>query len=523
VSWSSVSGATQYCIYRDGVPQGCVSGTSWRDNDPGAGQRCYTVTSKNECGEGDESSPPQCCTAKFELPPPSSCAASDDLCDKVNFCWQDNSEDEDGFKIYRDGVYLGSVGADVECYDDLTASPGVTYSYCVKAYNECGESEECCDNGIRLTPPADPSDCEASDDLCDKVHFCWQDNSDNEDGFKIYRNGVYLGSVGADVECYDDNTASPGVEYEYCVRAYDECGESGECCDNGLALGPPAAPTACDASDDLCDKVRFCWQDNSDNEDGFYIYRDGIKIGEVGADVTCYDDNIASGAGPVLVSPVDGDLNASSPVTLCFAPGVGATYSYCVRAYNECGESGQCCDDGGRFTPQPDKYWIQVDDDPDFASPLVFDANTIICACVTFDGLEPNTEYYWRVKAHARCGWGNWSGPWRFAIFTTDVEEIESDQLPMSYSLAQNYPNPFNARTEIRFTVPDHVPVTITVYDVLGREVVVLAKREELSPGLKSVAWDGLDFRGSPVPSGIYFYRITAGNFTEAKKMVLMK
>jgi hypothetical protein len=84
-----------------------------------------------------------------------------------------------------------------------------------------------------LALPAAPSDCVASDSLCDKVNFCWQDNSDNEVGFYIYRGDSKLDSVGADVTCYDDFTATPGVTYEYCVSAHNNCGESSQCCDDG--------------------------------------------------------------------------------------------------------------------------------------------------------------------------------------------------------------------------------------------------------------------------------------------------
>ncbi|UCB52094.1 MAG: hypothetical protein JSV10_08920, partial [Candidatus Zixiibacteriota bacterium] len=78
---------------------------------------------------------------------PSGCVASEDVCDTVRFCWTDNSGDETGFYIYRDAAKLDSVGPNVTCYDDVGASPGTTYEYCVSAYGECGESAQCCDNG----------------------------------------------------------------------------------------------------------------------------------------------------------------------------------------------------------------------------------------------------------------------------------------------------------------------------------------------------------------------------------------
>ncbi|NIN65163.1 MAG: hypothetical protein GTO63_10775, partial [Anaerolineae bacterium] len=191
-------------------------------------------------------------TIKAAPAAPSDCIASDDLCDKVQFTWTDNSANEAGFHIFRDGSPLETVGANVTSYDDLTAAPGVTYEYCVSAYNDCGESAQCCDNGTRLAPPAAPTDCVASDDLCDKVSFSWTDNSDNETGFNIYRDGSPLETVGANVTSYDDLTAAPGVTYEYCVSAYNDCGESSQCCDNGAAAAEAVAVSAPNGGEEWC-------------------------------------------------------------------------------------------------------------------------------------------------------------------------------------------------------------------------------------------------------------------------------
>jgi hypothetical protein len=92
--------------------------------------------------------------------------------------------------------------------------------------------------------PAAPSDCAASDDLCDRVEFCWTDNSDNETGFYVYRNSAKLDSVGLDVTCYDDSSAAAGITYEYCVSAYNDYGESGQCCDSGRVNSEAITVTA---------------------------------------------------------------------------------------------------------------------------------------------------------------------------------------------------------------------------------------------------------------------------------------
>lgn len=85
------------------------------------------------------------------------------------------------------------------------------------------------------------------------------------------------------------------------------------------------------------------------------------------------------------------------------------------------------------------------------------------------------------------------------------------------YSLSQNYPNPFNPVTSIKFDIPKSGFVKITVYDLLGREVTNLVN-EQMQPGSYSVDWDASNY-----PSGVYFYKLEAGDFMESKRMVLVK
>jgi photosystem II stability/assembly factor-like uncharacterized protein len=92
-----------------------------------------------------------------------------------------------------------------------------------------------------------------------------------------------------------------------------------------------------------------------------------------------------------------------------------------------------------------------------------------------------------------------------------------SNEIPVGYSLSQNYPNPFNPATKISFDLPKSGDVRLTVFDMLGREVTVLVS-EKLNSGTYEVELDGTNY-----PSGVYFYRITAGEFTETKKMILLK
>ena len=89
--------------------------------------------------------------------------------------------------------------------------------------------------------------------------------------------------------------------------------------------------------------------------------------------------------------------------------------------------------------------------------------------------------------------------------------------LPSEFSLAQNYPNPFNSSTTINFALPRDSEVQIEIYNILGEKEITLLSGQ-LSAGYHSVIWEAND-----MPSGIYFYRINTGDFSQAKKMTLVK
>lgn len=118
-----------------------------------------------------------------------------------------------------------------------------------------------------------------------------------------------------------------------------------------------------------------------------------------------------------------------------------------------------------------------------------------------------------------------WGGVWRRPLseLVTSVEN-KDDKLPVKFELSQNYPNPFNPTTTIQFSIPVETRhasslqfVTLKVYDVLGREIATLVNEEKL-PGTYEVISDG-----SSLPSGVYFYRLTSGNYSATRKMLLLK
>ena len=102
--------------------------------------------------------------------------------------------------------------------------------------------------------------------------------------------------------------------------------------------------------------------------------------------------------------------------------------------------------------------------------------------------------------------------------FKLELKEV----LPVVYSLHQNFPNPFNPITTLRYDLPSDVFVTLTIFDMLGREVTQLINTTQ-EAGFKSVKWDATDSMGRSVSAGVYIYQIEAGTFVQTKKMVLLK
>jgi hypothetical protein len=95
-------------------------------------------------------------------------------------------------------------------------------------------------------------------------------------------------------------------------------------------------------------------------------------------------------------------------------------------------------------------------------------------------------------------------------------------EIPNTFALMQNYPNPFNPSTTIEFQLPANGNVELKVYDVAGREVATLVN-EMRNAGNHRIVWNAVDNQGVKVSSGVYFYRISAGQFNQIKKMVLLK
>jgi hypothetical protein len=95
--------------------------------------------------------------------------------------------------------------------------------------------------------------------------------------------------------------------------------------------------------------------------------------------------------------------------------------------------------------------------------------------------------------------------------------------MPTEFQLSQNFPNPFNPSTTIRYGLPQAAKVSLQIFDLLGREVIPLIEEESQAAGFHVKTWNGHDKNGQPVASGLYVYRLVAGEFSQTKKMLLVK
>ncbi len=142
----------------------------------------------------------------------------------------------------------------------------------------------------------------------------------------------------------------------------------------------------------------------------------------------------------------------------------------------------------------------------------------------TIKNLAPGT-YYWSAQAVDNAFAGSIFALEESLRVGTDAvteEAPEESGLPVDFALHANYPNPFNSATRILYSLPRLTAVRLEIFDHLGRRVRTLVHADQ-NPDDYSVTWDGRNDEGEVLPSGIYLYRLTAGEFMQARKMLFLK
>jgi len=158
------------------------------------------------------------------------------------------------------------------------------------------------------------------------------------------------------------------------------------------------------------------------------------------------------------------------------------------------------------------RYWFEIDISNQFTTSFI--DSSVTDTTYLYSDLEYDNNYWWRVRAFNATGWGEFSEIGSFWV----INSVEDDnQLPIEFALEQNYPNPFNPVTTIEYSIKERSSVDLDLYDVLGSEVKVLINEEQ------DAGHYNIKFNGGNLASGIYLYKIKAGDFVETKKMILMK
>ncbi|MBT7310526.1 tandem-95 repeat protein, partial [bacterium] len=236
---------------------------------------------------------------------------------QIDLSWTDNSDDESGFVIYRtfhdEGIGWEiteldtfTVGADVASYSDTDCLPNSEYSYRIFSQKTIGTPEF---NSAQYTTgiatamegPTAPSNLVVAAQSATELLLTWTDNSSNEDLFRISRHtmptGVFvdIATVGADITSYLDSGLEAGDTYYYRVVASNAIGDSEYIQSNGTTFSPPTQPTNLNLAPVSNSQINLGWTDNSDDEDGFRIYRgtsagDMPLLAEVTTDVVAYSD-----------------------------------------------------------------------------------------------------------------------------------------------------------------------------------------------------------------------------------------
>ena len=150
-------------------------------------------------------------------------------------------------------------------------------------------------------------------------------------------------------------------------------------------------------------------------------------------------------------------------------------------------------------------YELQISTDS-LINQIFYDYKNLHDTSFTIDSLNYSSKYYWRIKTVSSK-----------AEYLSTVWSFTTISLPAEFELYQNYPNPFNPLTKIKYDLPEAGHVVLKVYDILGREVATLLNEE------KQAGRYTIEFNGSKFSSGIYLYRIQAGNYSSVKKMILIK
>jgi hypothetical protein len=318
---------------------------------------------------------------------------------------------------------------------------------------------------------------------------------------ELTRNGVVLGEFSTGTETYLDTDVAPMGWYEYKLRGSIDVSSATE------YFGPYSETVGNFAvQDPVLTEIRY---DDGIPETFYvvdFIYNDnkfGIRFTPSAWPATVYrvEAFTNNANSPILVSIYDDEGGLPGTILTGEYPGVthqlGGVDSFTVTI------------------PATDPPTI---DAGDFWVVLSYLPTSPGAPGIGGDLSAPADNRSWFYTSTG--GWTNIIGVdlmVRASVTGGTVSAGEPGQLPETFALYQNYPNPFNPASLVRFDLPEQSHVTLMVYNLLGEEVARVIDKE-MEAGRHSARFDA-----SSLPSGVYFYRLTAGSFVEARKMMVLK
>ena len=424
---------------------------------------------------------------------PSALSATADGSTVINLAWTDNASVESEFKIERKtgaGAFaqIASVGADVTAFADSGLTATTSYTYRVRAANGAGDSgysnEASATTEAPPTPPSAPTALAATTAGASSIDLIWNDNSGNEDGFKIERKTgaaafAQVASVPADSTTYTDTGLTPSTTYMYRLIAFNDGGNS--------STSNEASATTDEASGaDPSINLALNKPGEASSEDSGDPIPDGLD-GDLGSH---FDTQSVEDEAPVQWLSVD--LEQTEIVGRVI---IRWKSSYYATAYEF-----QTSDDNATWTTVHTAAKSEEGDDE-------FTFGQVAARYVRLLMTGNNKSAYKINELEV------YSGP----LLSKRKGGLATEVLPVTFALHQNYPNPFNPSTQIRFDLPESRHVTLKIYNILGSEVAILADRTF------TAGFHTLRFNGKKLSSGVYIFKITAGDFEASKRMTLVK
>jgi len=282
-------------------------------------------------------------------------------------------------------------------------------------------------------------------------------------------------------------------------------------------VGLPAAPTSLNAVAINSNRIDLTWHDNATNETGYTVQRrtettltwstiaytaaDSVSFSDIGVyDGTKYFYRIyaSNGGGNSAPSNVTNAVTPMQPPTYLNAVQLEGAAIQLTWQDNSSSELG---------------YYIERKLGSAGTYAVIDSVSSNVTAFTDSTGV-PGNEYFFRVRAYNSDVASVYSNEVHLTL--TGVK-ANGTGIPDKFGVSQNYPNPFNPTTVISYQLPVNSMVTLKVYSVIGKEIRTLVN------GRESAGFHSAVFVASDLPSGVYFYRMQAGKFSETKKLMVIK